>query len=225
MASIALNTFRARTRGKAPKKFSFQGVGNPKARKVSDADGNPIVENAEGKQVTYKYEKNKETGKYSVESADGITLDDKNNLVLPDGLSFVEVDDADVEAIAPKEDASQDEKAAFVREILSNLFAGDYRTFGIVALKGYNDIARDKAAEPFRTVQTKEDDLAEIVDLLKTHKVLTSDADETNWRRKVSMGYDAMTEKAEQTSAGKLDFAYSTALGKKVAAHRPAKAA
>lgn len=217
--TIAKTTFRARTRGKSPKKFTFEGVGTAKERKVTDAENNPIVEGKDGKQVSYKYEK--KDGKYTVESADGITVDDKGNLVLPEGFNFVLVDDADVEAIAPKEDAPQEEKAAFVKEILTNLFAGDYRTFGIVALKGYNDIARDKAAEPFRSVTQKEDELAEIVTLLRENKVLATAEEETNWRRKVSMGYDAMTEKSEQSAAGKLDFAYTTALGKKVADKRP----
>lgn len=214
--AITQNTFRARTRGKSPKKFTFQGVGNPVARKVQDKDGNPIVEKADGTQVEYTYEK--KDGKYTVASADGITVDDKGNLVLPDGLSFVEVDDADVEAIAPKEDASAADKQSFVKDILTNLFNGDYRTFGIVALKGFNDIQRDKAAEPLRAVQQKEDELSEIVALMREHKVLTSDEQETKWRRGVTMGYEAVY--GDDKSVPKLDFAYTTALGKKVAQFR-----
>lgn len=83
---------RARTRGKSPQEFTFDGYGKVSARSVQDKDGIPVAVDAEGKpaKVTYNEEKKEyETDGRFVEVddlvVDGETVTDKS---LPEVLSI-----------------------------------------------------------------------------------------------------------------------------------------
>ena len=88
--SLELVTVRARTRGKSPVEFQYQGVGKLTPRKVLDADNQAIVLGADGKAVLYTFDKE---GK--VVSEDGITQDEKGELILAEGQRYVVLDDVD----------------------------------------------------------------------------------------------------------------------------------
>lgn len=221
--AIELTTFRARTRGKAPKEFTFQGVGKPETRKVQDADGNPIVLDSDGKQVAYKLEK--KDGKYVYSGDERISSDEKGNLTLSAGLRYVEVDDVDVSGLLPNEaaeNASDEEKQAarkalldFIQDVIRNLYKGSARNAAIGMLQYFNETQRNDAAPK---TAPAEDILAPIVAAIRAavgDKEFDEKAEGT-WRRSVTMGADAQAEGDKATDKEKIAFALNTKPGRKV---------
>lgn len=206
-----LTTFRARTRGKAPKEFTFQGVGKAVARILKDKDNNPQVKDSTGKLVEYSYKR--ENDKWTASAP--MSVDEKGQLVIPEGYSFVTVDDVDVSGLVP-ETATMDELKSFLTPVVA-LYGGEakgLRGMLLGALKNFNEEQKQNAAPVSETV--KEDDLAEIVNLLRENKIYTTDEEISAWRRRISMAFEQFANEGES----KLDFAFRSKEGKKVADKR-----
>lgn len=124
---LELVTARARTRGKAPQEFTYQGYGKIETRKVMGKDNEPLVIGAYGKAVE------------PVKDKDG-------EIVLAEGQHYIEVDDLDVKGIIG-EDGLPEVLALFGGNIVELLEAG---------IKQKN-VDNRKAASPVTEVVTDDE--------------------------------------------------------------------
>lgn len=177
--NLALVTVRARTRGKAPQSFTYSGVGKLTERKVIGKSGNPIVLNAKGEQVDYAFDKD---GKLETVDA-SLTVDDKGNLVLPEGYSYDVVDDIDASGLT----SDVQEAIDFLGTLSSEQRGGkEPLQFMIDGSLNYANIMARKAASPVTEVQT-EDELTPIIAEMVQHGILNEDSIPV-WRRNVTSG-------------------------------------
>lgn len=164
---LELVTVKARTRGKTPKEFTYQGVGKLTEREVMSADEEPAKNedgtpklDAEGKPVMEKA---------PVRDAQG---------------NPVKVDDIDATGLVPGTPEGLQE----VIELFGKIPAKDEKDTPLQriidgALNWYNVQAR-KAASPVVEV-TNEDELTPIVNELVEAKILKAD-DVAVWRRTIT---------------------------------------
>lgn len=165
---------RSRTRGKSPVEFTYQGVGIPKSRKVIDKDGLAIVMDKDGNQVKYAFNDKGEL----IPNDSGITVDDKGNITLPEGMRFVEVDDLDVSELAKGDFNGVVELYGSVQSDVPVM-----ERIAFAALNYFNETARS-AASPVKEIEV-DDELAPIVTALTDAGLLTADTASV-WRRSVS---------------------------------------
>lgn len=83
--SLELVTARARTRGKSPQEFTYQGYGKLAERKVMGKENQPLVIDKDGKAVEPE-------------------LDADRAIVLSEGQHYIFVDDLDVSGVVTAED-------------------------------------------------------------------------------------------------------------------------
>jgi len=184
---------KARTRGKGPKEFTYQGVGKVTERIVNDADGNGIVVDSKGDVVKYiamgaKIE-GKDRTKTLIEGL-GVTKDKDENYILGEGLAWITVHDVDVHGVLDASKGTEALKEAVA--LLAEFPAKDEtdtpnQRLLDAALSYYNDMARDAVAPK---AEEKPDELGPLVVELLAAGLLTEKS-ATLWRRSVSMGATA----------------------------------
>lgn len=162
--SLTLVTVRARTRGKGPQEFTYQGVGKLTPRTVLDKDGNPIRK--DGKPLEYVDK---------TEEKDGKTVTEK---VLAEGQEFVTVDDIDAAGITSE--------LKDVLELFGQVKSEQTPLQRVIdgALNYYNLLARNEAA-PVSEVAPKDPELTALVSELVKAGIM-SEEKASNWRRVVT---------------------------------------
>lgn len=194
--SLTLVTVRARTRGKGPKEFQYQGVGRLTPRQVTNKDGFPIRKAGEdGKTPETEFTETPEVddkGKPVMETitvvTDGVEKQVERQAIVrtvKDTGDFIEVDDINPAGITDKLAEVTDLMKAFASEKVS---AAQLVIDG--ALNYYNELARDKASP---APEEKEDLLGPLVKELVTAGLLISSDDRKKdtvgmWRRNVTIG-------------------------------------
>jgi hypothetical protein len=175
--NLTLKTVRARTRGRDPQKFTYQGIGKLSERKVIGKSGNPIVLDANGNQIDYAFDKD---GK--LETADtNLKADEKGNLVLPEGYTYDVVDDIDASGLTDDVQEAID----FIGTLSDEQRGGKSALqFMIDGALNYANIMARKAASPVTEVST-EDELTPIIAELVKAGFLDEDSVPT-WRRTVT---------------------------------------
>jgi hypothetical protein len=173
---LNLVTARARTRGKSPVEFQYQAIGRLIPRKVTDKDGNAIIVNDKNEQVKYSFDKD---GKLN--PVEGISQNDKGELVVSGNLRLVEVDDVEVKGVTSEFQDALDLFGSLTEEERSG--RSPLQMAIDSCLDGFNYASRKKASPVSEQVQ--EDELAPIVQALISNKIL-SDEDSTVWRRSVT---------------------------------------
>jgi len=203
--ALSLVTVRARTRGKGPKEFTYQGVGRLTPRQVTNKDGLPIrkdgkeLEFTETPVVDDKGNKVMETVQILVDETTGLPTDGPGILrditrqvikrEVKTGQEFVEVDDINPAGITDKVSEVTELLKAFATEKVS---AAQIVIDG--ALNYYNELAREKASPaPPET----EDVLKSLVQELVAANLLVSSDDRKKdtvgmWRRNVTIGANSV---------------------------------
>lgn len=177
--SINTVTVRARTRGRAGKEFTHVGVGKIEERNVAGKEG-PIVVDKDGKELEYSYAKD---GK--VVSSDGITQNDKGELVLPTGARYLVVDDVDASGTVNVEQnpAALQEVVDFINANRS-IIALDEKTsalqFVIDGVLNWFNVQARKVASPTVTVDAT-DELTPLVSDMIAAGIMKAE-DEKAWR-------------------------------------------
>lgn len=197
--SLSLVTVRARTRGKTPAEFQFQGIGRLSPRRVSDKDGNDILVDKDGKTVKYV------TG---VDKDDNPTYDTtkvtvvEGKLQAAEGYRFVEVDDVNPHGLTNSiqevldlfgtipaktitvkaEDGTESEQPDPADSPMQRVI--DY------ALDGFNYLSR-KDASPVAEPVASEDEFTPLYDVLVSKGYVKADDIQT-WRRNVTQSANAM---------------------------------
>lgn len=208
--ALELVTVRARTRGKGPKEFTYQGVGRLTERKVTNKDGLPIRRpGPDGKSPDLEFTETKvvdDAGKPVMEKVE-ILVDETTGLPtdgpgilreitrqvikrdVKDTGDFVVVDD-----INP---AGMTDKIGEATELLK-AFATDKVSASQLVIDGalfyYNELARDKASP---APDEKEDVLKSLVAELVAANLLVSSDDRKKdtvgmWRRNVTIGANSV---------------------------------
>lgn len=158
-----------------------------------DKDNQPIVLNAKGEQVLYSFDKE---NKLIAEDAT-LTADKDANLILPEGYSYIEVQDLDASGVTDNLQEvidlfgtipAKDEKDTPLQRVIDG------------ALNWFNVQAR-KAASPVAEVE-KDDELTPLVTDMVKNGVLAQD-NVAVWRRAVSTG-------AKSIEVTRLEFAEMT---------------
>ena len=196
-AMLNLVTVRARTRGKGPKEFTYQGIGRLTERQVTNKDGFPI--RTDGKELEFtETPAVDENGKPIMETVkvitDGVETEVKRQVInraVKEGQEFIVVDDINPAGITDNLSEVTKLMATFATDKVS---AAQLVIDG--ALNYYNEIARDKASP---APEEKEDVLGPLVKELVSAGLLISSDDRKKdtvgmWRRNVTIGANSVEE-------------------------------
>jgi len=192
---LNLVTVRARTRGKGPKEFTYDGIGRLTARQVTNKDGLPIRK--DGKELEFtETPVVDDNGKPVMETItvveNGVESQKERQVIKRDvapGQEFIEVDDINPSGITDNLGEVTKLMATFATEKVS---AAQLVIDG--ALNYYNELARDKASP---APEEKEDVLGPLVKELVAAGLLVSSDDRKKdtvgmWRRNVTIGANSV---------------------------------